>query len=445
MRNHSYPVLKSLVIGLALTAMLFSIPAGRGQLSDQMAIVKIKAGVDPVAITNRYSVTLVDSVTDLKKYLVKGSSTNLANLIKDNNVQQVEYDLQAEISESAILAESTVALLDPDAVGLLYDDGQTWDGQHWIKSSVFRQPGLQVIQFTPSTTPSDPVTVAVIDTGVDPLHPALVGSIVPGKNFIDESRGTDEMQDLSPATAALLLQRSLLPASAQTLTILNPSTVTLLDPAVIASMKQSPTPYFGHGTMVSGLIHTVAPNALIMPLKVFDASGRGTSFRIAKAIVYAVNAGASVINMSFDLDTYSDLVDDAVDYAAHNNVVMVASVGNTNSKMDRIYPASDNKVFGVAATDLQDHKANFSNYGPVADLAAPGMGLISPYPAGLYAVWSGTSASAALVSGEAALLFSQIGLKAPEVMKRVGDRVDPLHDKYPIGKGRINLKNALRK
>src|SRR5262249_47932823 len=114
-------------------------------------------------------------------------------------------------------------------------------------------------------------------------------------------------------------------------------------------------------------------------------------------------------------------------------------------KVDKIYPAADHKVVGVAATDLQDRKANFSNYGPSADVSAPGEGLISPYPAGLYAIWSGTSASAALVSGEAALLFSRTDLKANEVSKRVGERVDHIHDKYDIGRGRINLKDALKK
>jgi subtilisin family serine protease len=71
--------------------------------------------------------------------------------------------------------------------------------------------------------------------------------------------------------------------------------------------------------------------------------------------------------------------------------------------------------------------------------------LISPYPAGLYAIWSGTSASAALVSGEAALLFSQKNLKSNDVAKRIADRVDPLRALYDLGKGRINLKDALKK
>ena len=102
-------------------------------------------------------------------------------------------------------------------------------------------------------------------------------------------------------------------------------------------------------------------------------------------------------------------------------------------------------VIGVGATDLNDLKASFSNWGPSSDVAAPGVGLISPYPAGLYAVWSGTSASAALVSGEAALLISQLNLKANDATTRIGDRSDHVHFNFPLGKGRINLTIALKK
>jgi subtilisin family serine protease len=444
-RHRSSSVLKSYLTAVALIAMLITLPAVVSQQSVEVAIIKVKSKADALAIADRYGVIVIDSIPDVYKYLVKGNSANLAQLVKDPNVQSIEYNLATEVSETVILNESTAALLDPDKVALLFDGGQTWDGQHWVKSSVFRQPALQKIQFEPTTQSEDSVIVGVIDTGIDPLHEALIGSTLPGRNFIDERLSTDEMKDLDPTTAALLQQRTFLPANAQTLTILNPATLALLPPAVVASMKQTPTPYFGHGTMVSGLIHAIAPSAMILPLKAFDAAGRGTSFRIAKAIVYAVNQGASVINMSFDLEMYSDLVDDAVDYAAHNNVVLVASIGNTNRKVEKVYPASDDNVIGVAATDSQDQKAIFSNYGHAANVSAPGEGLISPYPAGLYAIWSGTSASAALVSGEAALLFSRTNLKANEVSHRVADRVDPLHQKYELGKGRINLKDALRK
>jgi len=212
-------------------------------------------------------------------------------------------------------------------------------------------------------------------------------------------------------------------------------------------MNKMPSPYFGHGTLVSGLIHALAPSVFIMPLKAFDANGRATSFRIAKSIIYATDQGAQVINMSFSLETSSDLVDEAIEYAAKRKVVLVASLGNRNVKLEKKYmnyPASYPKVIGVAATDLNDRKANFSNYGHSADVSAPGVGLMSAYPGGLYAIWSGTSGAAALVSGEAASVLSRKESKSEEAIKRVIDRVDHIHDQHGLGKGRINMRSALR-
>jgi subtilisin family serine protease len=399
-----------------------------------------------MALCSQYGVKLIDSIPELNEYLLKGNAANLSLLAKDKNVASIEYNVVVQISETAILNESTVALLDPSTVALLDGGSEQWNGGSTISSAMLHQVPLQKISFDPSLAPGNPATVAVIDTGIDFLHPMLAGSTLPGHNFIDESRSADELLDLDPATAALLLARGSNPAqNSSTPAVLNPSTVALLDPALVALINARPSIYFGHGTMVSGLIHLINPKALIMPLKVFDPSGKGTSFRIAKAVVYAANQGVQVINMSFSLDAPSSLVDDALEFAAHQNVTLVASIGNNNAKVDKNYPASYPKVIGVAATNLNDLKASFSNYGPAADVSAPGEALISPYPGGLYALWSGTSAAAALVSGEAALLWSHKELNLGDITGRVRDKVDALHDKYQLGKGRIDLKSALHK
>ena len=218
-----------------------------------------------------------------------------------SNVVSVEYDVLLEISERAMLNESTVALLDPSTAGLLLGQDKLWDRQQPAKSAILMQPALQKIGFDPANLqPGNPVTVAVIDTGVDPLHEMLAGSTLAGRNFIDERRSVDELLDLDPATAASLLQaggRAGLDGAV--VAPVNTATVALLNPTVIAMMNS--TPYFGHGTLVSGLIHAIAPNASILPLKAFDASGVGSSFRIAKAIVFAAAQQARVINMSFSL------------------------------------------------------------------------------------------------------------------------------------------------
>src|SRR4029077_6106209 len=87
------------------------------------------------------------------------------------------------------------------------EHGKMWDSQNPGNSSVLKQPGLQKIGLDPAAVqPSSRVIVAVIDTGVDPFHEMLIGSVLPGHNFINESLSTNELLDLDPATAALLLQ-----------------------------------------------------------------------------------------------------------------------------------------------------------------------------------------------------------------------------------------------
>jgi subtilisin family serine protease len=417
-----------------------------GFQSPASAIVQVKSRADVLALCSKYGVKLIDSIPELNEYLLSGDAGNLSQLAKDRNVASIEYNVLVQISETAMLNESTVALLDPSTVSLLDGQSQQWNGGSTISSAMLQQAALQKIGFDSSLALGSPTTVAVIDTGIDFLHPMLAGSTLPGHNFIDETRSADELLDLDPATAALLLQRgSNATQNSTTPAVLNPSTVALLDPAVVQLMNARPSLYFGHGTMVSGLIRVINPKALIMPLKVFDPTGKGTSFRIAKAIVYAANQGVQVINMSFSLDSPSSLVDDALEFAAHQNVTLVASIGNNNANVDKNYPSSYPRVIGVAATTLNDLKTSFSNYGPAADVSAPGETLISPYPGGFYALWSGTSAAAALVSGEAALMWSHRDLSPGDVTGRVEQKVDPIHDKYHLGKGRINLRSALHK
>ena len=447
MRLNTHTLLKAKIILCVVLASLLTAPAVYGLQSAETVIMKVKDKADPVAIAAQFGVTILDSVPELDTYLVSGSAANLARLNKSSDVVSIEYNVSAEISETAMLNESTVALLDPSTVALL--DGEhnkMWDSGNPRNSTVLTQPSLQKIGLDPaSVQPRGQVTVAVIDTGVDPFHEMLIGSVLPGHNFINESLSTNELLDLDPATAALLLQAGGRAGLNGSVAVINPATVALLDPEVVEALSGKTSLYFGHGTLVSGLIHAIAPTAHIMPLKVFDSSGIGTSFRIAKAVVYATAQQVQVINMSFSLDGSSTLVSDALHYAGDRHIVLVASIGNKNSKVDKIYPASYDKVVGVAATDLKDLKASFSNYGGAAQVSAPGVGLISPYPGGLYAAWSGTSASAALVSGEAAFVLLQRGPNGDDARSRVSDKSDHLNDPpYQLGKGRIDLKTVLK-
>src|SRR6185436_773880 len=101
-----------------------------------------------------------------------------------------------------------------------------------------------------------------------------------------------------------------------------------------------------HGTFVAGILAAVAPNATIMPLRAFDDAGNTDLFTLAKAIRYAKDKGATVINMSFGTLTDSKVLKEAIDYAKASNVVLVASAGNNNTASVK-YPAAYSGVIAV--------------------------------------------------------------------------------------------------
>jgi subtilisin family serine protease len=282
--------------------------------------------------------------------------------------------------------------------------------------------------------------VAIIDTGIDPSHPALSQSLVPGYDFTRKTTFVSELLDLDPLSAASLTQSTVafldnFPAK------LNQSTVAFLDQSTVAFLDNRLPVAFGHGTMVAGLVHLVAPTAKIMPLKVFRADGSANVADIVQAVYFAVDHGATVINMSFNLNAQSPDLSQAIAYAAHHKVICVASAGNMGNKV-KLYPAGDRYVISVGSTNHLDKRSHFSNYGVAGvSTAAPGEALVTLFPGNHYAgVW-GTSFSAALVSGGIALM---------ESTRKPGSELDikdALEHGHPIdqgmGDGRLDLITSL--
>jgi subtilisin family serine protease len=255
------------------------------------------------------------------------------------------------------------------------------------------------------------VIVADIDTGVDPSHPALKAVLLQGYDFTRNQAGGNEMLDVSNPNAKSCSTCSSATVNQSTAAVLDQSTAAVLDQSTAAVLDQPGYSDFGHGTMVLGIIHLVAPNAMLLPVKVFHADGTGYTSDILRGLYYAVQNKANVINMSFDFTVPSAELAQAIANAEKNNVVCVASAGNDGAS-ELVYPAGLAGVMGVASVNAENQRSTFSNYGTqVTYVAAPGENIVSTYPYDTYASSSGTSFSAPFVSGTAALAL-QLGSKA---------------------------------
>jgi len=311
------------------------------------------------------------------------------------------------------------------------------------------------------TTGSNDIVVAILDTGVDIDHPDLAANIwvnsgeIQGdgldndhNGFIDDYNGWDFVDhDASP-----------IPNSNQE--------------AVFDAVA--------HGTAIAGTIGAMGNNAKgitglnwnirLMPVRILDNFGSGTSENARLAVQYAVANGADVINLSFTGFEIDPLFRDEIRRAYMAGVVVVAAVGNEsnggiNLNETPIYPACfqdemNDWVIGVAATDKNDLIGDFSNYGSVCtDIAAPGVGITGllyqdeewvGYDQLYGGIWSGTSIAAPMVAGAAALLKSIYPTLNPSQIKIILQlSVDPVLDRHSpavgqVGAGRLNLSRAIK-
>jgi thermitase len=218
-----------------------------------------------------------------------------------------------------------------------------------------------------STTADSPeVLIAILDTGIDQEHEDLAGKVVESVNFSSSPTSSD----------------------------LN-----------------------GHGTHVAGIIAAVtdngigvagvAPNARLLNVKVADDDGLVWSSTVAKAIIWAVDNGAKVINMSLAIPTSSPALEEAIHYAWSRGVVLVAGAGN-GIKSIPMYPAYYSEVIAVAATDIDGNLWAKSNYGDWVDAYAPGVDIYSTLPGNEYGYQSGTSMATAYVSAVAASALATV-------------------------------------
>jgi subtilisin family serine protease len=374
--------------------------------------------------------------------LVSGSSDS--SIATDAAVQSFEPDRELSVPELsgatiANLTQSTSTVLEtiPGRTAVRYF-GVT------VPSNYLQQTAVSAVRLSDAqqatSMTGQGVVVAIIDTGVDTNHPALKSVLLPGFNFVNNSSDASELSDLDPATAASLSQSTSTVLEGDSVVVMNPWTAAMLSQST-STVLEGNVPYaFGHGTMTAGLVHLIAPEAKIMPLKAFAADGSSDLFNILQAIYYAADHGANVISMSFEISQSSPGLQNAIQYALAKNVTVVAASGNDGEQI-MVYPAGYNSVVGVGSTGANDSKSTFTNFGTNSTfVGAPGEAVITSYPGGNYAAGWGTSFSTPLVAGEAALILqAKPGYHPGDVANAISRAIQVPQ----MGHGRIDLCQAL--
>ena len=233
------------------------------------------------------------------------------------------------------------------------------------------------------------VLVALIDSGVDASHPALAGAIVDGFNALPENE---------------------------------------------------PHP---HGTAMAGGIVSVAPHVKIIPVAVFGAGVKATTFNILKGFDWAAKRGARIVNMSFTGPPDRRLRQMLL-AASEDGIVLVAAAGNAGPNAPPSFPGAEPNVIAVTATDENDQVFGEANRGHYIAVAAPGVDILVPAPDAAYEITTGTSIAAAEASGLAALLIARAPKLSPAAVRKI--MMDTARDLGPAGHDPVfgaGLLNAL--
>lgn len=346
------------------------------------------------------------------KAILELNGISVTSSVEPLNFHSVMIRSDAEARRIAILKNSPlVEYAEPDfrvSVALAPND-PSYGTQQW------NLPQIQAPQAWDISTGSS-VVIAVVDTGVSLTHPDLSSKLVSGATFVEGTTSADDD--------------------------------------------------YGHGTHVAGIAAAATNNATgmagvswgarIMPVKVLDASGWGNTSDIASGIIYAVDHGAKVVNLSLGGSSASQTMLGAVNYALGKNVVVVAAMGNYALSGNPImYPAAYPGVIAVGSTNNSDIRSPSSQFNTYTSVSAPGVGVYSTVPsssmpisdASGYKYLNGTSMATPHVSGLAALILTvhpdySWPLVKTIIEQSADDQGSAGWDQY-YGWGRINAYKAL--
>lgn len=339
-------------------------------------LVRLASTAELPAMLAQYGLTLLDQFGSRPIYRLRASAADTQPLVEQ------------------LRADARVIYAEPNGLH------QTPEGRRFSTWAIGGDSGTYATQWNTralrlpeahTVSTGSGITVGLLDTGVDPNHPALAGRLLPGFDFVDFDA----------------------------------------DPREGGSVGDWG---YGHGTHVASLIAQVAPAARIMPVRVLDPQGMGNVWVLAEGLLHAVDPdgspatddGADVINLSLGTTRRTELLEDILERvtcgddfddddddgdtdvvrcAAQGGTVVVAAAGNSGDETPH-YPAAETHdgALAVAANGEAGALAAFSTRGDWVHVSAPGELIYGAVPGGAYGVWNGTSMAAPMVAGAAALL-----------------------------------------
>jgi subtilisin family serine protease len=376
--------LSFLILGVS-TAVAGS---GRPAAVEDQILIKMKSHMSEKAEEALFAVhggKVVDSIPQIAVRVLKVPAAN-----RDRVLEALRHNPNIEFAEPNTIATA----------GGLTNDPYVTNNQQWHLSKI------QAIQAWDITPGNASTVVAIVDTGVASNHPDLVGKLLPGYNFNANNTDTSDSSGHGTAVAGT--------AAAQG----------------------------NNGQGVAG----VAWGNSILPVKISDSTSYATYANMAKALTYAVDQGARVINISFYGSTSSSTLQSAADYVWNRNGIIFACAGNTGTNSPQ-YPAACNTVIAVSDINSADTLSPSSTYGSFISLSAPGTNILTTNSDGGYGGWSGTSFASPVAAGVATLVVAAnpqlSNASIVNILRNNSDDLGAAGFDTSYGHGRVNAYRAV--
>lgn len=325
-------------------------------------------------------------------------------VIRSQNFQIMQFDSYSKAENAKLNIEKLGIDCDRDDYAYVESNGNDTSKDLWAAKNV--QCDVTNYYLNSTGEKYRDITVAVMDTGINPKHEAFAGRIIECNQNFSSSSNANSFYDDS-----------------------------------------------GHGTNVSGVIAlNTLDNIKIKPYKTFDKDGKSTNSQIIATLNYILSEKSlpDVINMSFSVQSLSgsSTRDSLTRTLISKGVTIVTSAGNKNVNAKYYYPANIDGVITVSASNKNNKKADFSNYGKCVDISAPGVGVYTCELDGTYSYQNGTSFSALFVSGAAATLLMQNGkMTAAQVEDKICKEAVPVYNKITqfewCGAGIVNYSGLI--